>query len=110
MLRHTTPDGAPSITHFEVLESFRDTSLLKFILETGRTHQIRVHCQATGHPLLGDTLYFLPDFEPCHEGLMARQALHSRRTSFVHPVTNQLLELESPIPSDMLRALEILRK
>jgi 23S rRNA pseudouridine1911/1915/1917 synthase len=110
MLRHISPDGAPSVTHYEVLEQFEDTAFLKFRLETGRTHQIRVHSQATGHPLLGDTLYPLAEFEGRHEGLMSRQALHSRRTSFLHPYTNRLLELESPIPPDMQAALEILRK
>jgi 23S rRNA pseudouridine1911/1915/1917 synthase len=110
MLRHISPDGAPSVTHYEVLEQFKDTAFLKFRLETGRTHQIRVHSQATGHPLLGDTLYPLPGFEGRHEGLMSRQALHSRRTSFLHPYTNRPLELEAPIPSDMQAALEILRK
>ena len=110
MLRHVAGEGAPSVTHFEVLEQFSDTAFLKFTLETGRTHQIRVHSQATGHPLLGDTLYSLPIFEGNHDGLISRQALHSRRTLFRHPYTHALLELNAPIPSDMLKALEILRK
>ncbi len=110
MLRHVTGGGAPSVTHFEVLEQFKDTAFLKFKLETGRTHQIRVHSQATGHPILGDTLYSLPDYENRHEGLISRQALHSRRTVFRHPFTKMLLELEAPLPSDILMTLEILRK
>ncbi len=57
MLRHVTASGDPSITHFETLELLNNSSVLKFRLETGRTHQIRVHCQAIGHPLVGDTLY-----------------------------------------------------
>lgn len=109
MLRHVTPDGAPSITHYDVIEQFRDVSFLKFRLETGRTHQIRVHCQAAGHPLVGDTLYDLPAFKGLHEDLMQRQALHSYRTVFTHPYTNKVLELKAPIPPDILRALEILR-
>lgn len=109
MLRHTAIDGAPSITHYSVLERFGDTTLLKFILETGRTHQIRVHCQATGHPLVGDTLYPHPVFEGKHENLMLRQALHSRRTVFTHPFTKKILELVAPIPEDITGALEILR-
>lgn len=110
MLRHTTPEGAPSVTHYEVIERFGDATFAKFTLETGRTHQIRVHSQAIGHPLIGDTLYPLPLFEGCHEGLMSRQALHSIRTIFKHPVTQKILELSAPIPSDISHALEILRK
>lgn len=110
MLRHVTGQGSPSVTHYEVLEQFDDTAFLKFKLETGRTHQIRVHSQATGHPILGDTLYSLPIFENSHAGLISRQALHSRRTVFKHPFTNKNLELEAPVPSDMRNALEILRK
>lgn len=110
MLRHTTAGGAPSVTHYEVLERFDDATFLKFTLETGRTHQIRVHCQATGHPLIGDTLYPLSSFEGRHEGLMSRQALHSARTLFTHPFTNKILELEAPIPADIKHSLEILRK
>jgi 23S rRNA pseudouridine1911/1915/1917 synthase len=110
MLRRVTEEGSLSVTHYEVLEQFEDTAFLKFKLETGRTHQIRVHSQATGHPILGDTLYSLPIFENSHAGLISRQALHSRRTVFRHPFTNKNLELEAPIPSDMKNALEILRK
>jgi len=110
MLRHTTKEGSPSITHYEVLEHFNNATFLKFSLETGRTHQIRVHSQAIGHPLIGDTLYPLSFYEGCHEGLMSRQALHSKRTVFIHPLTSQPLELEAPIPCDMIHALEILRK
>jgi 23S rRNA pseudouridine1911/1915/1917 synthase len=109
MLRHTTPDGAPSITHYEVIEQYNDTAYLKFRLETGRTHQIRVHCQATGHPLLGDTLYQLPEFEEKHAGLINRQALHSLRTVFCHPVSGPPVSLEAIIPDDIHNALEILR-
>lgn len=110
MLRHVTENGSPSITHFEVLEQFNNAAFLTFKLETGRTHQIRVHSQAIGHPILGDTLYSLANCEGNHEGLISRQALHSRRTIFRHPFSNTLLELDAPLPSDMIRALEILRK
>ncbi len=109
MLRHVSPDGAPSVTHYEVIENFKDSSFLKFRLETGRTHQIRVHCQATGHPLVGDTLYDLPAFGGRLAGLMDRQALHSYRTVFTHPYTNKEMELKAPIPADIQHALEILR-
>ncbi len=110
MLRQTTPNGAPSITHYEVLEQFTDTAYMRFRLETGRTHQIRVHCQAIGHPLLGDTLYYLPEYEKDHLSLMNRQALHSIRTVFTHPVSGSHIILESRIPDDIRNALEILRK
>ncbi len=110
MLRHTTPDGAPSITHYEVIEQFTDTAYLKFRLETGRTHQIRVHCQAIGHPLVGDTLYQLPEFENEYTGIITRQALHSFQTAFTHPVSGTPVLLESSIPADISGALEILRK
>lgn len=110
MLRHTTPEGAPSITHYEVMEQFNDAAFLKFRLETGRTHQIRVHCQAVGHPLLGDTLYQLPEFENNRTDLINRQALHSVRTVFSHPVSGSPVILESNIPDDIQNALEILRK
>ncbi len=110
MLRHTTAEGAPSVTHYEVLERFDDATFLKFTLETGRTHQIRVHCQATGHSLIGDTLYPHHDLLGKYEGLISRQALHSARTVFTHPVTNKILELEAPIPADISKVLEILRK
>lgn len=110
MLRHVNAEGAPSVTHYEVLERFDDATFLKFTLETGRTHQIRVHCQAIGHPLIGDTLYPLPAFSASHEGLMSRQALHSIRTVFTHPFTKNILELKAPIPMDINHALEILRK
>jgi len=109
MLRHVSPDGAPSVTHYEVIEQFSNAAYLKFKLETGRTHQIRVHCQAAGHPLIGDTLYHLPEFEGIFTGLMQRQALHSHRVIFTHPYTNKTLDLIAPIPDDITHALEILR-
>ncbi len=109
MQRHTSQEGSPSVTHYEILETFRDATYLKFILETGRTHQIRVHCQAIGHSLIGDTLYPLPEFDHIYEGLMPRQALHSHRVTFTHPFTNKVLDLEASVPDDIMHALEILR-
>lgn len=106
MLRHTSPTGSPSMTHYEVLEQFHNASFLKFILETGRTHQIRVHCQAIGHPLIGDTLY-PGDYTTDH---ISRQALHSRKVSFTHPTLKNSLIIEAPIPPDINKLLEILKK
>jgi 23S rRNA pseudouridine1911/1915/1917 synthase len=108
MLRHVSPTGAPSVTRYEVLEYLNNATLLKFVLETGRTHQIRVHCQAIGHPLIGDTLYPSLDMYPDIK-IIERQALHSFRTSFLHPFSKNMLELVAPIPNDMLSAMEILR-
>ena len=109
MLRHTSQEGAPSITHYKVLERFKNATYLKFILETGRTHQIRVHCQAIGHPLIGYTLYSLPTFEANNDVLMSRHALHSHMAEFIHPYKKIPLELKAPIPEDIMRELEILR-
>lgn len=110
MLRHAAEDGAPCVTHYEVIQQFDDAAYLKFGLETGRTHQIRVHCQAIGHPLLGDTLYTLPEYENSHRDLIGRQALHSFRTVFSHPLTSEQISLEAPVPEDIKHALEILKK
>lgn len=109
MLRHVSPDGLKAITHYEVLERFSDISFLKFSLETGKTHQIRVHCQATGHPLIGDTLYPLSAFEGRYDSLIPRQALHAHRYTFAHPLTKKIICLDAPIPYDFSNALEILR-
>lgn len=111
MLRHVSSSGAPSVTHYRVLEHMKNSTLLNFNLETGRTHQIRVHCQAIGHPLLGDTLYpSLDGKEAVEPSPITRQALHSSRTIFLHPVTGETVELNAPLPEDMQKALEILRK
>lgn len=110
MLRHVSADGAPSVTHYEVIERYAGCSLLKFRLVTGRTHQIRVHCQASGHPLVGDTLYSLPEYENKFAELIQRQALHSSMVSFFHPFSGSPLTLKASLPDDFLRTLEILRK
>lgn len=107
MLRHIADTGAPSITHYEVLESFPhfNAALLLFKLETGRTHQIRVHCQAMGYPIYGDTLY--SDIE---DSLISRQALHSYKTKIVHPETQKEVIFTAPLPSDIEMVLEIMKK
>lgn len=116
MQRHVSPAGSPAVTHFEVLESRENVTFLKFILETGRTHQIRVHCQATGHPLVGDTLYPFLEPAPTHhsqlslDAALGRQALHSFRTGFIHPISGKQLFIEAPLPADMKKLLEISRK
>lgn len=105
MLRHIADTGAPSITHYSLIERLKDADYLKFHLETGRTHQIRVHCQAVGHPLLGDTLY-----SDLVTDLISRQSLHSITTTFIHPLSREEMTLTAPIPADMTRLVEILRK
>src|SRR5579863_9652165 len=91
-------------THFELLEPLRHEALLRVSLETGRTHQIRVHMQAIGHPVLGDRAYG----GPVRFGL-ERQFLHAARLAFLHPVTGEPIEVSSPLPADLAAALELAR-
>lgn len=88
--------GDPAVTHYQTLHSCHGFSHIRLKLETGRTHQIRVHMTAIGHPLLGDTLY-----APSFSHPMSRQALHSAELEFSHPVTGKLLHFHSPLPADM---------
>ena len=98
--------GAPSVTHYKVIERFYDQNytLVELLLETGRTHQIRVHMSHIGHPVLGDWLY-----GGVNEELISRQALHAARLTFTHPVTKKRMVLEAPLPKDMQKVLNILR-
>lgn len=100
------PSGRIAITHCEVLEIIGDYSILKVRIETGRTHQIRVHLAYIGHPVVGDKVYGIKD----KERLIDRQALHSSRLSFLHPVTQDRLEFFSPLPRDMENLIEELRR
>lgn len=88
-------------THFEVERLLPSAALLRVALETGRTHQIRVHLAAIGNPVCGDPLYGAPG----RYGL-TRQFLHAQRLTFEHPITGQLLDLRSPLPDDLRRALD----
>lgn len=88
-------DGLDAITHYQVLQRKNGLALVRLMLETGRTHQIRVHMKAIGHPLIGDELY-----APEHM-IMSRQALHSTKLVFPHPMTGLEMKLECPIPKDM---------
>lgn len=87
--------GQKSITHYQVIKEFENYSLVKCTLETGRTHQIRVHMSAILHPLLGDTLYGKASKK------ISRQALHSYKICLVHPVTKKHLTFQSELPTDM---------
>jgi len=94
-----------AVTHFEVVETLRRESLLEVRLETGRTHQIRVHLEAIGHPVVGDATYD----GPARYGL-TRQFLHSSRLEFTHPRTGEELEFTAPLPPDLASALEAARE
>lgn len=93
--RCVSPEGDISITHYEVLKQNSEFSVLRLILETGRTHQIRVHLAYLGNPIIGDTLY------GSSSDLINRQALHSYKVSFIHPVTFKKMEIIAPLYSDM---------
>lgn len=92
--------GEDAVTHYRVLEEKNGHSLISLILETGRTHQIRVHMKHIGYPLIGDYLY-----NP-HMEYIARQALHSHRLSFTHPITGEAMEFVAPLPEDMSTVLQ----
>ncbi|RSN48247.1 MULTISPECIES: RluA family pseudouridine synthase [Actinomadura] len=98
--------GKPSVTHYDTVEAFRAATLLDIGLETGRTHQIRVHMSAIKHPCAGDHLYGADPTLAARLGL-TRQWLHAARLGFEHPATGQWVEFESPYPDDLARALEI---
>ena len=100
-------DGRPSVTHYDTIEAFRAASLLSVGLETGRTHQIRVHMAALRHPCCGDLLYGADPVLAAHLGL-TRQWLHAVRLSFEHPSTGREVTFESRYPDDLAHALEVL--
>lgn len=88
--------GDIAITHYDLIKTINNKySLVHFVLETGRTHQIRVHSAYIGHPILGDTLY------GSSSNLINRQALHAQKVSFIHPITEKIMILEAPLPEDM---------
>ena len=113
--RHPTHDyrwavvaeGKPSVTHYDTLEAFPAASLLEIHLETGRTHQIRVHMSALRHPCVGDLTYGADPSLASRLGL-ERQWLHAVRLGFEHPGTGLHVEFESPYPADLQHALELL--
>jgi 23S rRNA pseudouridine1911/1915/1917 synthase len=100
--------GRPSITHYETLEAFVGTTLLEVSLETGRTHQIRVHFAALKHPCVGDVFYGADPVLADRLGL-ERQWLHAVRLAFTHPVTGEPMSFSSPYPADLKRALDIVQ-
>lgn len=100
--------GRPSVTHYEVTEAFRNASLLDVKLETGRTHQIRVHFAALHHPCVGDLTYGADPVLAGKVGLR-RQWLHARTLGFEHPADGRWVEFTSPYPEDLSHALDVLR-
>ena len=92
--------GDIAITHFDVLKIFDNLSVVHLKLETGRTHQIRVHMAYIGHPIIGDTLY------GNSSSLIGRQALHSAKVTFNHPVTRHKIQISAPLPADMNTVLK----
>ena len=101
-------DGKPSITHYKLLEAFASASHVEVVLETGRTHQIRVHFSAFKHPLLGDTMY---GADPTLASRMQidRQWLHAMKLSFLHPMTGEEVSFESHYSEDLAQTLERLK-
>jgi 23S rRNA pseudouridine1911/1915/1917 synthase len=114
--RHPTHDykwavvagGKPSITHYDTLEAYRAASLLEISLETGRTHQIRVHMAALRHPCVGDLTYGA-DPTLAHRLGLTRQWLHAVRLGFEHPVSGQWVDISSDYPPDLAHALDLIR-
>lgn len=99
-------NGKPAITHFKVLERFGNYTYVECQLETGRTHQIRVHMASKGHPLLGDTLYG-PAKCPFH---LQGQCLHAMVLGFIHPTKNEYMEFTAPLPDYFLHLLQKFKK
>lgn len=95
IVRETAPDGQQALTLFHVIKRYSDFTLMQFTLMTGRTHQIRVHAQASGHPLLGDDLY------GGSQKIIGRQALHCHIYAFPHPITGKDIIIKAPLPEDM---------
>lgn len=100
VVRKILPDGQHAVTHYEILCKNREYSFIRLTLETGRTHQIRVHMAHIGHPLLGDELY------GGNHDIISRQALHCGEMSFLSPSTNKVEKIHAPISEDMQKALE----
>jgi 23S rRNA pseudouridine1911/1915/1917 synthase len=96
-----TDDPREARTQFEVERMLPDTTLLRVVLDTGRTHQIRVHMAAIGHPVCGDPQYGTPGLYG-----LERQFLHAQRLAFAHPVTHEAVDVRSPLPPDLAKALE----
>ena len=98
--------GREAITHWKTLERIGNYSLMQFLLETGRTHQIRVHCAHQGHPLLGDSTY---GSNRSLKVNLSGQALHARQLSLLHPISGELIKAIAPLPAEFTKLLQVLR-
>ena len=105
----TDVNSKEAVTHYRVLERFGRFTLIEARLETGRTHQIRVHMSYIRHPLLGDSLYGPSGSKAAGKLGAKRQMLHAGVLGFIHPVTGQYMEFESPLPEDFAAVLKKLR-
>lgn len=103
-------DGKPAVTHYSVVSHLEKADHIALQLETGRTHQIRVHMASLGHPLLGDTVYGggKSRFEVTHASLLSGQCLHAKTISFVHPITGQFMKFDSALPEYFTECLRLL--
>jgi 23S rRNA pseudouridine1911/1915/1917 synthase len=106
----TPSSGRPAITVYQTTETFAGASLVSVVIETGRTHQIRVHMAFLGHPVVGDTQYGRPRRDLLPVPIPERQMLHAFRLGIRHPRTDQVLTFEAPLPADMRDLLAALRK
>jgi 23S rRNA pseudouridine1911/1915/1917 synthase len=102
--------GKPAVTHYQVLERYQNATLLRCRLETGRTHQIRVHLQSLSHPLVGDPVYGRnrKSADAVLAGF-ARQALHAERLEFLHPASGETVAWQAPLPADLHALIAALR-
>lgn len=102
--------GKPAVTHYSVVSHLEKADHIALQLETGRTHQIRVHMASLGHPLLGDTVYGggKSRFEVTHAFLLSGQCLHAKTISFVHPITGQFMKFDSALPEYFTECLRLL--
>ena len=99
-------NSRPAVTHYQVIERFGQFTYIRCRLETGRTHQIRVHMGAIGHPILGDPVY---GPKKCPFPSLQGQTLHARTIGIIHPRTGEYLEVEAPLPAYFVSLLEKLR-
>jgi 23S rRNA pseudouridine1911/1915/1917 synthase len=110
--------GKDATTHYRAIDRFKSHTHVKAVLETGRTHQIRVHLSYVGHSLIGDPMYGgrvrFPKkaSEELKEALLnfKRQALHSKKLTLTHPISGESMSWKTPLPDDMLELLEVLKK
>ena len=98
--------GREAVTHWQTLERIGNYSLMQFLLETGRTHQIRVHCSHLGHPLLGDRTY---GSNRSLKVNLSGQALHARKLTLLHPISEKSIEAIAPLPAEFTKLLQVLR-